>query len=159
MPTSKATGFAKIPPQKKKNEKYTALGPPDKRINDPTNPEVDDQGYTLHTNEETGEKKRVFEALVDYPCLFKIKIVGANEGAFVSEMVAMVAESCEVTPDKVMHSSKVNGKWISVTVDAPVQSAEMLYLVYETIDRDPRVKFKFWVSCGGVEYGLFLAQW
>ena len=41
------------------------------------NPEYDDQGYTLYANEETGEKQRVFEALIDYPCEFKMKIIGA----------------------------------------------------------------------------------
>ena len=30
-----------------------------------------------------------------------------------------------------------------VTVQAPVKSATMLYRLYENIDRDPRVKFKF----------------
>lgn len=144
LPTSKAKGFAKKQQQKQTPEKpYVPIGTPDKPLNDPTKPEVDDQGYTIYTNEQTGEKKRVFEALVDYPCLFKVKIVGANEGAFASEMVAMVAECCKVGTEEVPNSSKTNGKWISVTVDAPVDSAEMLYLLYETIDRDPRVKFKF----------------
>jgi len=32
---------------------------------------------------------------------------------------------------------------LSVTVHAPVESAEMLYSLYENVDKDPRVKFKF----------------
>jgi len=71
------------------------------------------------------------------------KIVGANEGLFVQEMVALVAENCNSDVDQVKHSTKINGKWVSVTVHAPVQSAEMLYALYEKIDLDPRVKFKF----------------
>jgi len=117
------------------------IGPPDKKINDITKPEYDDQGYTLYQDEETGEKRRVFEALVEYPCTFTIKIVGANEGTFVQEMVDLVAESCHVPT--VPYSTKQMGKWTSVTLEAPVQSAEMLYLLYENVDRDPRVKFKF----------------
>lgn len=112
-------------------------------LNDINNPEYDDQGHTLYSDEETGEKKRVFEALVEYPCLFTMKIVGANEGAFAAEMVQIVAESCEVDVEDVENSVKDNGKWTSVTVKAPVKSAEMLYAIYENIDRDPRVKFKF----------------
>jgi len=125
----------------KNNKPYVGIGP--RSLNDPTKPEYDDQGYTLYANEETGEKSRVFEALVDYPCDFTLKIVGANEGSFVQEMVAVVAESCNVTVEKVPHSVRALGKWMSVTVQAPVQSAEMLYQLYENVDRDPRVRFKF----------------
>ncbi|ACI65983.1 predicted protein [Phaeodactylum tricornutum CCAP 1055/1] len=125
------------PPREKP---FVGIGPP---LNDITKPEYDDQGYTLYADERTGEKSRVFEALVDYPCDFTMKIVGANEGAFVEEMVAVVAESCLVQADSIQHSVRALGKWTSVTVQAPVQSAEMLYGLYEVIDRDPRVKFKF----------------
>mmetsp|Transcript_4068 Transcript_4068/g.9790 ORF Transcript_4068/g.9790 Transcript_4068/m.9790 type:complete len:295 (+) Transcript_4068:133-1017(+) len=122
---------------------YVAIGTPDQPVNDPTKPERDDQGYTLYTDTQTGEKSRVFEALVDYPSIFTMKIVGANEGSFVPEMVALVAEACETDLVNVKHSTKVMGKWVSVTVKAPVQSAEMLYYLYEKVDMDPRVKFKF----------------
>ena len=115
----------------------------DRRVNNPSKPEMDDQGYTLYTNEETGEKKRVFEALVDYPSDFTVKIVGENVASFRDEMVQLVAETCNVSIEEVRHRERTNGKWLSVTVIAPVQSAEMVYTLYENIDRDPRVKFKF----------------
>jgi putative lipoic acid-binding regulatory protein len=121
---------------------YVGIGPPS--LNDVANPAVDDQGYTLYTDERTGEKSRVFEALVDYPCLFTLKIVGANDGAFVADMISIVASTCDVeVADDIDHTVKVNGKWTSVTVQAPVKSAAMLYELYENVDRDPRVKFKF----------------
>ena len=127
------------PPQKFVTTKpFIGIGPP---ANDVTKPQTDDQGYTLYTNEQTGEKSRVFEALVEYPCEFTMKIVGANEGSFVTDVVATVAASCQV--DTVHHTVRQNGKWLSVTVQAPVQSAAMLYQLYERVDQDPRVKFKF----------------
>eukprot|EP00562_Extubocellulus_spinifer_P023062 CAMPEP_0178628608 /NCGR_PEP_ID=MMETSP0698-20121128/9513_1 /TAXON_ID=265572 /ORGANISM="Extubocellulus spinifer, Strain CCMP396" /LENGTH=163 /DNA_ID=CAMNT_0020267871 /DNA_START=177 /DNA_END=668 /DNA_ORIENTATION=- len=122
-----------IDPTKTCNRKFRI---PLKDIN---NPEYDDQGRTLYSDEETGEKKPVLEALVEYPCLFTMKIVGE----FAAEMVQVVAESCEVDVEDVENSVKDNGKWTSVTVKAPVKNAEMLYSLYENIDRDPRVKFKF----------------
>jgi putative lipoic acid-binding regulatory protein len=112
-------------------------------VNDPTKPEFDDQGYTLYTDNETGKKSRVFEALVDYPCEFTMKIVGKNEGSFVEEIVAVVADACESSPENISHSVRAVGKWTSVTVQAPVKSSEMLYALYEKVDLDPRVKFKF----------------
>lgn len=141
VPTSKAKGFA---PSKETTPKpYVGIGQPDKPLNDINNPEFDDQGYTLYTNESTGEKSRVFEALVSYPCKFKIKVIGANESSFVEEIVQVVADSCNVNVDNVEYSQRKNGKWISITLHAPVENAEMLYALYENIDKDPRVKFKF----------------
>lgn len=121
---------------------FVGIGPP---LNDPTNPEVDEQGYTLYADERTGEKSRVFEALLDYPCTFTLKIVGATDaGRFVTDMLQIVADSCEVEDGATLnHSVRDTGKWTSVTVKAPVKSAEMLYQLYENVDRDPRVKFKF----------------
>jgi putative lipoic acid-binding regulatory protein len=122
---------------------YVGIGPAS--VNDVTNPETDAQGYTLYQDERTGEKSRVFEALVEYPCLFTMKIVGANEGRFVDDILDIVADTCNVeTGGKdISHSVKHNGKWTSVTVQAPVHNAAMLYQLYENVDRDPRVKFKF----------------
>jgi putative lipoic acid-binding regulatory protein len=147
IPTSAGQGFGNNktkPPAPQnfvpKSKPFVAIGPP---LNDVTKPEVDDQGYTLYADEDTGKKSRVFEALVEYPCNFTMKIIGRNEGLFVQEMVAVVAESCQVEADSIQHSVKVIGKWTSVTVHAPVKSADMLYELYETVDRDPRVKFKF----------------
>lgn len=143
IPTAKVKGFGPAKAQRvtPKNDKpFIGIGPP---LNDITAPEVDDQGYTLYADERTGQRSRVFEALVDYPCEFTMKIVGANEGTFVEEMVAVVAESCRVEIAAIRHSVRENGKWTSLTVEAPVQSAEMLYALYEKVDRDPRVKFKF----------------
>ncbi len=151
IPTEKAAGFGKLPPKsvpKSSSKPYVALGPSDSviyspPINDPTKPEFDDQGYTLYTDRETGKKSRVFEALVDYPCTFTLKIVGANEGDFVRDMLAVVAEACDATVEDISHSTKAVGKWTSVTVQAPVENSEMLYTLYEKVDLDPRVKFKF----------------
>lgn len=150
VPTAKATGFGKktndhkprvIKTSNNSNSKsFVGIGKP---MNDVNNPQYDDQGYTLYADEETGEKKRVFEALVEYPCDFTMKVIGVNEGAFVSEIVAVVAESCNVDVSSVKFSERKKGKYTSVTVKAPVDSAEMVYSIYENIDRDPRVKFKF----------------
>jgi putative lipoic acid-binding regulatory protein len=121
---------------------YVAIGPV---LNDVTKPEYDDQGYTLYADETTGKRSRVFEALVDYPCLFTIKIVGAHEGGFLPDMLSIVAATChkDLDVDEIQHSVKRNGKWTSITVQAPVANAAMLYQLYENIDKDPRVRFKF----------------
>ena len=46
----------------------------------------------LYADEETGERKRVFEALVQYPCEFTMKIIGDPSGNFAAEIVQVVAQ-------------------------------------------------------------------
>ena len=123
-PTS-GVGFGKKINPPGKSKPFVGIGPV---LNDPTKPEYDDQGYTLFADEKTGQKSRVFEALVDYPCKFTMKIVGAKEGNFVEEMVAVVAESCEVNVDDISHSIRKQGKWVSVTVRAPVSITIDVYV-------------------------------
>ena len=107
--------------------------------NDITKLETDAAGYTLY-KDASGESKRVFEALVDYPSEFTLKIVGLNSPEFADDMV----ELCKKTAGQnVKQSTKINGKWCSVSVALLVESAEILYKLYAVIDADPRVKFKF----------------
>lgn len=121
---------------------FVGIGKP---LNDVQNPEYDENGYTLYADETTGEKKRVFEALVEYPSIFKMKIVGQDDEkeSFAPEIVEIVAKSCGVEESMVKHTMRKNGKWTSVTVHAPVKSADMLYSLYANVDKNPRVKFKF----------------
>ncbi len=73
-----------------------------------------------------------------------MKIIGdPDNGTFSTEIVQVVAQTCEVSFETISYSERKYGKWISVTVKAPVTNAEMLYRIYENIDKDPRVKFKF----------------
>ena len=69
--------------------------------NDPTNPSLDEDGYTLYTDPETNSTGRVFEKLVDYPSVFTIKVVGENTPTFTPDMIDLVNEvrfvvSCRV---------------------------------------------------------------
>ena len=122
------------------SKSFVGIGQP---LNDIQNPEYEENGYTMYTDETTGEKSRVFEALVEYPSIFKMKIVGKDDGKFESDIVDVVAKSCGVEKSMVKHTQRKNGKWTSVTVHAPVRDADMLYALYENVDKDPRVK----VSC------------
>lgn len=119
------------------SKSFVGIGQP---LNDVQNPEYDENGYTMYTDETTGEKSRVFEALVEYPSIFKMKIVGKDDGSFESDIVDVVAKSCGVERSMVKHTKRKNGKWTSVTVHAPVRDADMLYALYENVDKDPRVK-------------------
>ena len=93
IPVAKMTGFGSRTTTKE--ETNLVMKKIKKMKNDVNNLQYDEQGYTLYSNEQTGEKARVFDALVQYPCEFDIKIVGANDGTFVMEMIQLVATSCK----------------------------------------------------------------
>jgi len=81
--------------------------------------------------------------LVEFPCLFQLKVLGYRQGEFVEDILDLIGATLGVNGRELKHSHRDKGKWRSITVAVPVDSAEQLYKVYEAIDTDPRVKFKF----------------
>mmetsp|Transcript_23169 Transcript_23169/g.48062 ORF Transcript_23169/g.48062 Transcript_23169/m.48062 type:complete len:250 (+) Transcript_23169:372-1121(+) len=110
-----------------------------RETNDITKLEVDDKGYTLYTDPDTGEKNRVFDSLVTYPSSFDIKVVGPNTPSFISSIKSSVSTLAPIQSSK----ERVLGKWVSITMTVVVESSEVLYEVYRVVDEDERVKFKF----------------
>lgn len=81
--------------------------------------------------------------LVDFPCLFQLKVVGYRQGEFVEDILDLIGNVLGTNGRELKHSFRDRGQWRSITVTVPVDSAPQLYKVYEAIDSDPRVKFKF----------------
>ena len=108
--------------------------------------DTDSSGYTLYTDFKSGKQSRVFDALISYPSTFKMKIVGKNEALFQSDMLHLINNHCRENgggKGVLSTTNRVNGKWLAITVEVEVTSSEMLYSLYEVIDKDPRVKYKF----------------
>lgn len=101
-----------------------------KPLNDVPNPKYDEKGYTLYADEVTGEQKRVFEALVEYPSVFKMKIIGKDDEqeTFATGMVDVVAKSCGVDTSMVKHTSKK--KWKVDECDGACSCEECGYVVF-----------------------------
>lgn len=85
----------------------------------------------------------IFGRLVDFPCVFTFKIIGMAQGDFMGDIVDSVALALETDKKFLKTSFRDRGKYRSITLNAPVNTAEQIYNVYAAIDRDPRVKFKF----------------
>ena len=96
-------------------------------------------------DEVTGEKRRAFEMLANYPSMFKMEIMEQNdvEEIFESAIITVMAWSCGIERSMVRSTSQKNGKWTTVTVHTPVKSADILYIFYKDMDKDPRMKFTF----------------
>lgn len=86
---------------------------------------------------------RVFDELVDFPCVFTFKVIGMAQGNFMGDIIDSVALALETDKKFLKTSFRDRGKYRSITVKAPVNTASQIYDVYAAIDRDPRVKFKF----------------
>ncbi|KAM3569082.1 hypothetical protein VYU27_008810 [Nannochloropsis oceanica] len=92
---------------------------------------------------------RVFDRVLDFPCVFNIKVIGQpaenDAGSFDRDMVELVGQVTGAPPSDIVYSSRdtSSGKYRSLTIHAPVKSADELYEIYEKVDLDPRVKFKF----------------
>ena len=91
--------------------------------------------------EERGN--RVFDELVgEFPTLFTLKVVGADDNSFAADMVALIAEATGKSASSIQYSinSSSGGKYVSVTIQAPVASPDEVYECYAKLRGDPRVK-------------------
>lgn len=106
------------------------------------------RGFPNNFNNDTANnnsdgQNRVFDQLVDFPCVFTFKVIGMAQGDFMGDIVDTVASALDTDKKYVKTSFRDRGKYRSITLKAPVNTAEQIYNVYAAIDRDPRVKFKF----------------
>lgn len=106
------------------------------------------RGFPNNFNNETGNNNntgqpRVFDELIDFPCVFTFKVIGMAQGDFMGDIIDSVAGALETDKKFLETSYRDRGKYRSITVHAPVNCANQIYDVYAAIDRDPRVKFKF----------------
>mmetsp|Transcript_4975 Transcript_4975/g.9106 ORF Transcript_4975/g.9106 Transcript_4975/m.9106 type:complete len:201 (+) Transcript_4975:130-732(+) len=100
------------------------------------------------TEEQSHDKQkeqsiRALADLIDFPTVFTFKVIGLRQGEFAVDMRDSVANALELDSEFVKMSFRDNGKYRSVTLDAPCTSAEQIYSVYAAVSKDPRVKFKF----------------
>jgi len=81
--------------------------------------------------------------LVDFPCVFTIKVVGAAEGNFTGDTLDAIGGVVGRAGASLPYSTREKGKWRSMTIEVPVETAAQLRLVYEAVGKDPRVKYTF----------------
>ena len=81
------------------------------------------------------------DSLIDYPCDFPIKIMGAMQDTFAQTMVDVV-----ITHDPEFHAGKLEmrpstkGNYLSLTVTVRATSREQLDNLYRALSSHPMVK-------------------
>ena len=81
------------------------------------------------------------ESLIEYPCLFPIKVMGAKVDGFV-QALTLVAEQFDPSFDAStieLRESK-GGKYLGVTITVTATSREQLDELYRTLSTHPMVK-------------------
>ena len=92
--------------------------------------------------ERENDGAKVFEKLVDYPCEFTIKVIGFDDETFSADMVRYIAGVVDKPAESIAFSKNDSKQktYTSVTIKAPVASADELYECYAVLRQDPRVK-------------------
>ena len=80
-------------------------------------------------------------SLIDYPCAFPIKVMGAQVDGFVQAMV-QVARQFDSSFDAatVKHRASSGGRYLGLTLTIQATSREQLDELYRTLSSHPMVK-------------------
>lgn len=82
------------------------------------------------------------ESLIEYPSAFPIKVVGLNENGFVSA-ITHIAKQFDPTFDAagIELRESGGGKYLGVTITVTATSREQLDDLYQTLTKQPMVKW------------------
>lgn len=74
------------------------------------------------------------ETLLEFPCRFPIKAMGADDGAFEALVVELVRKHApDLTEEAVASRASQGGKYLSVTVTVTATSREQLDNIYREL--------------------------
>ena len=81
------------------------------------------------------------DSLIEYPCDFPIKIMGAMQDAFAQTMVDVVSSyDAEFPAGKLEMRPSTKGNYLSLTVTVRATSREQLDNLYRALSSHPMVK-------------------
>ena len=84
---------------------------------------------------------RAADSLIEYPCAFPIKVMGANVNGFVHAMTH-IAERFDPTfdPRTIELRNSSSGHYLGITLTITATSREQLDEIYRTLTSHPMVK-------------------
>lgn len=78
--------------------------------------------------------------LLEFPCRFPLKVMGANEADFAAHTRRLVSRHAARPPDDAVSTRPSrNGRYLSVTLSVQVDSRSQLDAIYRSLSGDPRV--------------------
>ncbi len=77
---------------------------------------------------------------MNFPCIFPVKVMGANQEDFTSLVVEIIQKHASLAPDAVIASrTSRNGRFVSVTVHIQADSQDQLDRIYHELSAHERV--------------------
>lgn len=80
------------------------------------------------------------QSLLNFPCVFPIKIMGRREDGFAQEVSEVVLRHApDFHPGTLEMRASKNGRYLSLTVNLNARSREQLDALYSELTKHPRV--------------------
>jgi len=77
---------------------------------------------------------------MNFPCIFPVKVMGANQDDFESLVMAIIKKHATVTADgAITNRVSRNGRFVSITVHVQAESQDQLDALYRELSAHERV--------------------
>jgi putative lipoic acid-binding regulatory protein len=81
------------------------------------------------------------KSLIEFPCLFPLKIIGMNHESFLDEIKQIVLKHTEsLQEEHVKHTLSQKNNYLAITIHITAENQEMLDALYHELTKHPNVK-------------------
>jgi len=84
-------------------------------------------------------KTKEEELGLQFPCDFKIKAMGHDDGSFKDVVVEIISNHCTIDHDKIVCNGSKTGKYLSVNVIIEAKSLDHLNAIYDELTAHEKV--------------------
>ena len=94
-------------------------------------------------SDEESDWQELDEKVNTYPCVREVNAIGLGGDDFAADMKKRVEEVIgkELAEDDVKVRPSSNGKYLSVTLQCPMENAEQVQAVYKSLSENPGLKW------------------
>jgi hypothetical protein len=79
-------------------------------------------------------------SLIEFPCIFPVKVMGANQDDFETLVLEIIRRHALVSSEEAVSSRlSRNGRFVSITVHVNAQSQDQLDAIYRELSAHERV--------------------
>jgi putative lipoic acid-binding regulatory protein len=76
---------------------------------------------------------------MEFPCVFPVKVMGANQANFERLVVSIIQKHARVTEDMTISRTSRNGRFVSITVHIQAENQAQLDAIYGELSAHERV--------------------
>lgn len=81
------------------------------------------------------------DSLIEFPCLFPVKIIGTHTPTFIDEITQITIKHFPDFEDKnLVHKPSQKNSYLAITITVLAENKELLDAFYQEITKHPQVK-------------------